>query len=107
MSNDTTDPLYNAQWNFGEIQEQVSKVTRGYGKNSFDMQGTLKKWIKKPYISIPMVFFFVLIILWLLDLGFIKNEENQTSIIKLFLWTAGLTIGVWLPLYFFWIRTLS
>ena len=104
---DTTDPLHKAGGTLDSLQEQFVKVAQGYGKHDFDMQGTLKKWIKKPYISIPMVFICVLIILWLLDLGFIKNEKNQTSIFKLFLWTAGLTIVVWLLLYFFWIRTLS
>ena len=40
--------------------------------------------------------------LWLLDFGFIKNDENQTSVIKLFMWSIGLTIAIWVPLYFFY-----
>ncbi len=104
---DTTDPLYNARFHFEDIKYQVSKVARGHRKNSFDMQGTVKKWIKLPYVSIPIVFFFVLIILWLLDFGFIKNDENQTSVIKLFMWSIGLTIAIWVPLYFFWIRKIT
>ncbi len=45
---DTTDPLYNARFHFEDIKYQVSKVARGHRKNSFDMQVTVKKWIKLP-----------------------------------------------------------
>ncbi len=104
---DLSDPLHKATQHYDTLNQQVNKVSKGYRKNSLDISQSIKTWIKKLYISIPFVFLCVLILLWLLDLGIIKNSENETSVTKLFIWSIVLTIIVWTPLYFFVIRKLN
>jgi hypothetical protein len=104
---DLSDPLYKATQHYDTLNQQVNKVSKGYRKNSLDISQSIKTWIKKLYISIPFVFLCVLILLWLLDLGIIKNSENETSVTKLFIWSIVLTIIIWIPLYFFVIRKLN
>ena len=98
----STDTLRKGTINLDELTRKVSNVGVGLHPQHFK----LSEYISKPYITIPGVFLGSLLLLWLLDFGLIKDKENNVATGRLFLYTAILTLLIWVPLWFFYLRKL-
>jgi len=99
----STDTLRKGVINLDDLTRKVNNIGVGLHPHHFK----LSEWVSKPYITIPVVFLGSLLLLWLLDFGVIKDKENKVSVGRLFLYTVILSLIIWLPLWFFYLRKLS
>ena len=85
MSSQNHDTYSKSLHNFDGLNSQVNNVVAGKEPT----QMNIMKWLKRPYIYGPAIFIVVLIILWFLDFGFLKDQETKKTKTWLLLLIAG------------------
>ena len=98
MSDQKTDIFARSLHSFDGLNSQVSNVVAGQEPKQINIMN----WLKRPYIYGPGIFIIILIILWMLDLSFLKDQETKKTKTWLLVVIAGsIALAASIGLFFF------